>query len=50
LQWMIDSAAAKTEVAEPVGSELHTALGEALIARLWEACVTKIKPAGCECV
>jgi hypothetical protein len=50
LQWMIDLAAAKAGVAAPVGSELYTALGQALIARLWEACVTKIKPAGCECV
>jgi hypothetical protein len=41
LQWMIDSAAAKTEVAEPVRSELHTALGQAMIARLCEACVPR---------
>lgn len=45
LQWMIDSAAAKAGVAAPVGSELYTALGQALIARLCEACVPKIEPA-----
>jgi len=43
IQFMIDGAASRAGVSAPVGSPLYTALGEALIARLVEACVPKIE-------
>jgi integrase len=44
IEWMIEDAARQAGLAVPVGGELYMALGNALIARLCEACVPTIEP------